>query len=50
MSDKNEDLKKTITKIVAFTESTAKGKKSSGTKIANIIRDVPIIPISPFSQ
>ena len=49
MSSKNEDIKKTLTKIVSFTTDTEKGKKSGGTKIASIVRDIPVITVSPFS-
>lgn len=50
MSNKNEDIKKTLSKVVSFTSSTAKGKKSRGTKIATIARDIPIIPITKFTH
>lgn len=50
MSNKNEDFKKTLTKVVSFTVSTETGKKSGGTKIASIVRDVPVIPIVSFTQ
>ena len=49
MSSKNEDLKTTITRIVKLTTSTEKGKKSGGTKIATITRDIPVKNITPFS-
>ena len=46
---KNEDLKTTVTKMVLTTSAIAKGKKSKGTKIASITRDVTIKTIEPFS-
>lgn len=49
MSNKNEDLKTAITKMVVATSSVAKGKKSGGTKIANTTRDIAVKVISPFS-
>lgn len=49
MSSKNEDFKTTITKMVQTTSKIAKGKKSKGTKIATITRDVAITIVEPFS-
>lgn len=47
---KNEDLKTTITKTVNIMSSIEKGKKSRGTKIATLERDVAITVVEPFSQ
>lgn len=47
---KNEDIKKTLSKVVAFTAVTATGKKSKGTKIAKITRDIPVIQVASFTQ
>jgi regulator of RNase E activity RraA len=47
--NKNQDLKQALTKAVIATTSTAKGKKSKGTVIGTIVRDVPIITVAPFS-
>ncbi len=49
MSSKNEDLKTTLTKMIATTSGSARGKKSGGTKIASIVRDIPVKIIVPFS-
>lgn len=43
--NKNVDIKKTITKVVSATLATEKGKKATGTVIAQITRDIPIISI-----
>lgn len=48
--NKNEDIKKTLAKVVAFTATTATGKKSKGTKIATITRDIPVIQVTSFTQ
>ena len=45
----NTDIKEALTKVVQSTIDTSKGKKSSGTIIGTIVRDIPIIPIAPFS-
>lgn len=47
---KNEDFKTTITKMVKITAATEKGKKSSGTKIGTIARDISLTVISPFTS
>lgn len=49
MSDKNTDIKETITQMVLNTAGSYRGKKSSGTVIATIVRDIPIITVAPFS-
>ena len=46
---KNTNISETITQMVLSTSSSYKGKKSSGTVIATIVRDVPIITVAPFS-
>ena len=47
--NKNTDIKATLTKVVLSTVATSKGKKSTGTVIGNIVRDVPVITVTPFS-
>lgn len=49
MSNKNIDIKQTLTKIVMSTVLSSKGKKSTGTIIGKIERDIPVVTISPFS-
>lgn len=43
------DIKKTLTKVVVSEVNARISKKSSGTKIATIARDIPITVIKPFS-
>lgn len=45
----NKDIKQALTKVVTSTTAASKGKKSKGTVIASIVRDVPIIAVEPFS-
>ena len=49
MSNKNESLKQTITKMVLATSSVTKGKKATGTKISTLARDIPIIVTTQVS-
>ena len=49
MSNKNTDIKDTLTKVVLSTTASLKGKKSTGTVIGTIVRDIPIISVAPFS-
>lgn len=49
MSSKNTDIKATLAKVVLSSVATSKGKKSTGTVIGSIIRDIPIITVAPFS-
>ena len=49
MSNKNTDIKQTLTKVVLSTASSSKGKKSTGTIIGKIERDIPVVTIPPFS-
>ena len=45
----SKDIKDALTKVVTSTVNTSKGKKSKGTVIATIVRDIPIITVAPFS-
>ena len=45
----NSDIKQSLTKVVVSTVASTKGKKSTGTVIGTIVRDVPIITVAPFS-
>jgi len=49
MSSKTQSLKYTLTKVVTSTVSTSKGKKSTGTVIGTMARDIQVITIAPFS-
>lgn len=44
------DIKKTLTRVVVSEINASVSKKSSGTKIATISRDIPITVIKPFSK
>lgn len=49
MSSKNLNIKDVLTKAVTSTTTASKGKKSKGTVIGTIVRDVQIIAVEPFS-
>jgi hypothetical protein len=50
MSKKTADIKKVITDAVLHTTGTAKGRKSSGTKVASVKREITTTVIDPFSR
>ena len=50
MSNSSTEIKETLTKAVISVVSTQRGKKSRGVKIATMQRDIPIIPVAPFSR
>ena len=43
------NIKETLTKVVLSELNAMVSKKSSGTKIATIVRDIPITIVKPFS-
>lgn len=45
----SNDLNKTLTQIVVSEINSQSSKKSTGTKIATVKRDIPIIIVKPFS-
>ena len=46
----NNNIKKTLTKVIISEIMTSVSKKSKGTKIATNERVIPIITIKPFSK
>ena len=45
----SSDIKETLAKAVVAVTSAKKGKKSSGTIIATIVKDIAIVSVEPFS-
>ena len=45
----SKDIKETLAKAVLSVTSSKKGKKSTGTVIATITKDITVIVIEPFS-
>ena len=46
----NKTLTQTLTKVVVESVVASRGRKSTGVKIATLVRDIPIITVKPFSK
>ena len=46
----NKDIKRAVTEMVVHSIVTGTGKKSGGTVISTITRELPLILVKPFSK